>query len=79
MGEVKAISGTTIVEENGVNSECIKMAEDLLELARTGEIVGFYAVKSYRDGGVGSIWGGFNFSVNVIGEMFKAATKLASE
>ena len=79
MGEVQAICGTTIVEENGVNSECIEMAEQLLELAKSGEIVGFYAVKSYRDSASGSISGGFFRSASVIGEMFIAATRLASE
>lgn len=79
MGSVATINGGVVVSTKGVNEECINALEEALAMARAGEITGAVVVYSYADGSVGRCSGGYLHQVNVVGMLFRTATKMSVE
>jgi hypothetical protein len=79
MGELVHIDGETIASSSGENEECILRLEELLDKAKNGEVVGIVCAVQYADGAHGCAEGGFVYDVRMAGELFCAATRLATK
>lgn len=79
MGDVSNIHGDIIVSELGCNEDCTEVLEDLIEQARSGEIVGFVGAVQYRDNAAGITEGGYVRRYPVVGALMALVNKLTRE
>lgn len=71
MGTVQYFSGNqdTIVDERNQNQHCIEILEDLLEKAKSGEVVGVSVAIQYFDHSTGEAMGGFLRDRSIMGSL----------
>jgi hypothetical protein len=69
MGSLHHIEGVEIIDQSGVNPDCVECLEELLSKAKGGEIVGVTVAAQYADGSTTGHTHGFIRSTRVVGEM----------
>lgn len=69
MSEVVGLFGQPVVSTDETNAAAVEEAERLLEMVRSGEIIGFVAVTNYRDGTSGGIQAGLIHYRRIIGTL----------
>lgn len=77
MGEVRYFEGGEPILEDGKNPECVEYLEQMLEKARSGEIVGVAIAMQYADGASSSGRAGFLFNQRVIGALMQQVVRLS--
>lgn len=79
MGEVRYFNnGDDLLNERGVNDECVKTIEDILAKARAGEIIGVVVENQFADGSTGSARGGFLYNSRIVGGLMGSVMALVS-
>ena len=68
-GIVTSLSGSSVINERGVNDNCVEQLERLLQKARDGEIVGVASAIQYADGSTSWCKAGFLWTNSVIGSL----------
>ncbi|TNE43431.1 MAG: hypothetical protein EP341_11455 [Sphingomonadales bacterium] len=66
---VVSIDGGPVIDGRDPNPDCVAELEDLLEMARSGEIVGIAGTIIHHDEGTSRITAGFCRSPRVVGSL----------
>ena len=72
-------SGETILNERGVNDDCVTSLEGLLQKAKDGEITGICGAVQYVDHSTGTVMAGFTWNSALIGCLMRMVYSLSQE
>lgn len=76
---VVTMHGDEIINDRGVNPQCVAAARSLIAKARAGEIVGFVGAVQFADGSTGELYGGFIRQRPIIGVLMERVAHLSRE